>query len=574
MFEIKARAASGRVGRWTIGKHSITTPTLAVVVTPNSRIVSIEDIKKIGAEILITNAYIMKNSEHAEEIEKKGVHKFYGWDGPIYTDSGTFQMYSQGKFEITPEETLEFQKKIGSDIITPLDLFTLPNDSKQIAREKLKETLIRLKSARENIKDRALCGPVQGGAFMDLRKKAAIEVSKINPDIFAVGGIVPLMEQYRFSKLVDSILTAKMNLDPSKPVHAFGAGHPMIFSLLAAIGVDFFDSAAYAIFARQGRYLTVNGTRTASELHELPCSCPMCSENSARELAGDVSLLAKHNLYATFEEIRTVREAIYDGGLWELVEQRIRSHPALLEAYAAIGKYRKFIEANEPVSPGHSFFYLGRESMQRPIVFRVKNKLAKAEFSKTLETFNWLGIKVPLGLKMVYPFGQSVVPEHRRSGTVKPVEAARQILAYQYGIKLSRAKKLIARSTEIELSRNTGRLQRISDKGALLGTFRDSDGYFIPTFMFAKEIIKCLKGSYVVHVNKDVEQFVREGKNLFSKFVASADEGIRVGDEVFVLGSKNELLATGTALLNSREMASFKYGVAVDIRHSDKLNKQ
>ncbi len=567
MFEIKARAASGRVGKWQIGKHSITTPTLAVVVTPNSRIVSLKNIKKIGAEIIITNAYIMKKSEHAQEIQKKGVHKFYGWDGPIYTDSGTFQMYSQGKFEITPQETLEFQKSIGSDIITPLDLFTLPTDSKEIAREKLKETISRIRSAREIVQKQQLCGPVQGGAYIDLRKKAALEVSKASPDLFAIGGIVPLMEQYRFSKLVESILSARQNLDPSKPIHAFGAGHPMIFALLAAIGVDFFDSAAYAIFARQGRYLTVNGTKAISELHELPCSCPVCSENTARELAEDTSLLAKHNLYATFEEIRTIRQAIFDGSLWELVEERIRSHPAMLEAYQAIGKYRKFLEKSEPVSSKHAFFYLGKESLQRPVVFRAKNRLKEMKFTKKDETFNWLGLKVPIGLKMVYPFGQSIIPGQKKSGVAKPIDAAWQVISYQYQMPLLKAKKIISKDCVAEISRNTGRLQRLKNKDMLLGTFRGSDGYFIPTFEGAKEIVKQLHGAYTVHVNKDVEQLIREGKTLFSKFVAAADEKIRPGDEVFVVGSEGELLATGTALLNSREMTSFKYGVAVDIRH-------
>ncbi len=567
MFEIKARAAAGRIGRWQIGMHEIKTPTLAVVVTPNSRIVSLKDIKKIGAEIIISNAYIMKRSEQAEKIEKKGIHRFYGWNGPIYTDSGTFQMYSQGKFDITPEETVDFQKKIGSDIITPFDMFTFPADSKEIAREKLDETLLRLRGARKKVSNSLLSGPVQGGAFMDLRKKAAIEVSKINADIFAIGGIVPLMEQYRFSSLVDAVLTAKTSLDPSKPVHAFGAGHPMVFSLLAAMGVDLFDSAAYAIFARQGRYLTVSGTKSISELHELPCSCPVCSENAAKEIVSNVSLLAKHNLYATFEEIKTIREAIYEGNLWELVEQRVRSHPALLEAYWHMKKYREYLEAGEPVS-SHAFFYLGKESMERPIVFRAKNRIMQMRYSDKSPVFKWLGINVPLGLKSIHPFGQSVIPGQKKSGTVKPIEAVRQIISYQYGIPLSKAKKIILKRYAIELSRNTGRPQRVFCGNTLLGTFRDTDGYFIPTFDGAKELVPYLKGAYNVHVNKDVEQFIREGKSLFSKFVDSADEKIRPGDEVFAIGSRNALLATGTALLNSREMMSFKYGVAVDIRHS------
>lgn len=604
MFEIKARSAAGRIGSWQIGKHKITTPTIAIVVSPNTSAVPVSEIKKAGAELIITNAYIMKRSEHCEKIERQGVHAFYGWNGPIYTDSGTFQMYSQKKAEITPLETLEFQKKIGSDIITPLDLFTLPADSRPEAKKKLSETLQRIKEARRIVDaeagtgaGRLLCGPVQGGKYLDLRKKAASEVSEIRPDVFAIGGIVPLMEQYRFSELMDVILSARTAIDPSKPLHAFGCGHPMLFSLLVSIGVDVFDSAAYAIFAKQGRYLTSAGTKIAHELRELPCSCPICSSHTAREIASDVHLLAMHNLHATFGEIRAIREAIYEGMLWEFTEQRIRAHPALLEAYLRIKKYAEFLETQEPVSSKHALFYLGSETAIRPTFIRIKEKLRglagagrakngankgkKGKNNGEKNDFRWLSFKVPSGIKAVYPFGQSVLPSGKKSKAppVEPIECARASIAYQYCIEMRQAKKVFPTGCEIEVSKNTGRIRRIFEKSPkggsahagqnlILGTFRDSDGYFVPSIEGAKRILKLKKGEYSVAVCQEAEKYILEGKNVFSKFVVKAGDKIRPGDEVFITGKSGDLIATGTALLNAKEMLSFKYGAAVETRRA------
>ncbi len=101
MFEIKYRDACARICDWRFGKHKLVTPNIAIVVNPDKQIVTPKELKDIfGAEIIITNAYIIKKSRNAKNIEKDGMHKFYGWDGPIYTDSGTFQMYSHGSVTI------------------------------------------------------------------------------------------------------------------------------------------------------------------------------------------------------------------------------------------------------------------------------------------------------------------------------------------------------------------------------------------------------------------------------------------------------------------------------------------
>ena len=351
MFELIDRDAAGRICKWNIDKYQIKTPNIAIVVNPNRLIIPPKELKeKFKAEIIITNSFIIKQNEKIREpIEKNGLHKHLNWNGPIYTDSGSFQMFSQGVKDINQEEIISFQKKIGSNIITPVDMFTFPTDDKKTASKKLAETLKRIKTAKKLKEDRFLTGPIQGGLYTDLRKKACIELSKIQPDVFAIGGIVPLMEQYRYKELVDIILTCKQNLDSSIPIHAFGAGHPMIFSLLVAFGVDLFDSAMYSLAAQRDAYLTVNGTHQLTDLEYFPCNCPVCNKHSPQDLRDMQKeerqrLLAEHNLYVTFSEINTIRQAIKEDSLWELAQQRARSHPKLLEAFSfGLKKYGKYL---------------------------------------------------------------------------------------------------------------------------------------------------------------------------------------------------------------------------------------
>lgn len=566
MFEIKSRDAGGRICRWRFGKknkYTVNTPQIAIVVNPNNQIVPVRELKrKFGAEIVITNAYIARKSRHAEDIENKGLHKYFKWRGPIYTDSGTYQMHSKGKVDILPNETLEFQKIIGSDIITPLDLFTEPNDSLETAKEKLCETVSRIKEAREVVNEQLLVGPVQGGAYLSQRARAARLVSKIKPDVYAIGGIVPLMSQYRYRELIDVVMSVKMNLCADKPVHAFGCGHPMVFSLLVACGVDLFDSAAYALYAKDNRYMTERGTEHLGELRELPCECPVCTKYSPKEL--DERLLAEHNLYQTFKEIRTIRHAIHEGTLWELVEQRIRAHPRLIEAYRRMRKYNKYLETVVPITCKKAYFETGTESKYRPDVFRVKQRVGRMNCD---EGFVWLGINVPRGLCGTYPVGQCVLiddaGEYRKCADSR--DTVKTVLEYQYG---RGAEKIISKDVEIVHSKSTGRIRTVVKDGNLLGTLRAHDGLFIPTAYGAQEIMKHTPaGTYCVKIEDDAVPFAKEGKSAFCKFVVDGDDKIRPGDEVFVTDDKGEFISCGTALMNSREMKSFEEGVAVKTRH-------
>jgi len=565
MLELTDRDAAGRICKWTVGKHTIATPNICIVVNPNRMPVPIADLKKeFKADILITNSYIIRRSkEFSERAVKEGLHKMLGWDGPLYTDSGTYQMFSQGKADVAPEEIIEYQKKIGSDIITPLDMFTLPVDDLKTAKAKLALTLARIKSARVSQPDINLVGPIQGGRFLELRKKASIEVAKLNPDVFAIGGIVPLMMQYRFRDLADVILTCKSNLPAQTPIHAFGAGHPMVFALLTAFGCDLFDSAMYSLAAERGAYLTVSGTHQLSDLKEFPCSCPLCSRLEPKDVLKftekeRLAWLARHNLYATFEELRTIRTAIRENSLWELVQERARAHPNLLIALEhGLKTYPKLFQELDSVSKKSALMWGGAETAFRPEVVRAKEQLKRVPLKKLFrkEPFG----KVPSALKSVYPFGQSLTNRSEKSKKVKPAEVVSMSLDYQYG---KGAGKPFLKA-DVEVSRKTGRLRRLwSKKKELLGTFRPSDGFFLPSL----EGVRLLKANIkkVAVKDPDAAKFVSEGRAVFAKF-SSPGKGILPGEEVAVVhGGKT--IAVGKALLNSAEMRQMKRGVAIEVR--------
>ena len=145
MFEINKRDGLARLGKIKTKSGVLNTPTLLPVVNPKILTLSMEELKECGAQGIITNSYIIyKNSEIKEIAEKKGVHGLLNWEGPIMTDSGTFQSHVYGEIEMEPDVILDFQKKIGVDIGTVLDVFTEPGTRFEEAKKELDETQKRI----------------------------------------------------------------------------------------------------------------------------------------------------------------------------------------------------------------------------------------------------------------------------------------------------------------------------------------------------------------------------------------------------------------------------------------------
>ncbi|HYY91629.1 MAG TPA: tRNA-guanine transglycosylase, partial [Candidatus Dormibacteraeota bacterium] len=226
-------------------------------------------------------------------------------------------------------------------------------------------------------------GPVQGGVHIREVQRSAEEMSRRDFAIYALGSPTELMESQRYDVLVEMIIAAKKALPLSKPFHLFGAGHPVLFPFLVALGCDLFDSAAYALYARAGRYLTSEGTLLLGDMHEFACSCPACVNNSPMEMFTADSKereerLGRHNLWACFSEIRRIREAIRKGRLWELLESRARAHPSLMDCFDRICKHSELLEASTPVVKPHGIFHLSVSSEARPEARVYKSRVSRS----------------------------------------------------------------------------------------------------------------------------------------------------------------------------------------------------
>ena len=382
----------GRIGRFRTKSGLIETPLLFPVINPSLQPIKPDILEKdYGCKSLITNAYIINNN-FKEIAIKEGLHKFLNFKGSIMTDSGAYQLLIYKGVETTPEEIVRFQEAIDTDIATILDIPTGWGVTKKYAKYTVDETIKRAKDL-DNLTTRddlLWVGPVQGGKYLDLIAKSAKEMGKLSSfQIHALGSPTPIMEQYNFEILVDMIITAKMNLPADRPLHLFGAGHPIMFALAVALGCDLFDSAAYALFAREGRYLTESGTIRFDSMDYFPCSCPSCNNKdpeTVRNLPINEiqKLLAEHNLYASFSELRRIKQAIHEGRLWELLELRAYSHPSLLKALKKIVKYSDFLEKYSPVTKKSGIFFFNSLGLGRPEIIRYQQRL-NCNFSKPKE---------------------------------------------------------------------------------------------------------------------------------------------------------------------------------------------
>ncbi|WP_152039748.1 tRNA guanosine(15) transglycosylase TgtA [Salinigranum salinum] len=383
-FELRHVDAAGRIGELEIPRAGVTveTPALMPVINPNIETVSPARLEReFGAQVLITNSYIIRSTPALRERAlDEGLHAMLDFSGAIVTDSGSFQLAEYGEIDVTTPEIVAFQRDIGSDVGTPVDIPTPPDVSREQAERDLATTEKALTDAEAvDTGEMLLNAPVQGSTYSDLRERAARTAYGTDLDVFPIGAVVPLMNAYRYAEMIDVVAAAKRGLGADAPVHLFGAGHPMMFALVAAMGCDLFDSAAYALYARDDRYLTVRGTEHLADLDYFPCECPVCTSHAPGELretddAKRERLLAEHNLHVSYGELRRVKQAIRRGNLLELVDARARGHPAMVDGYRTLLDHADQLERADHVSKD-AFFSLSSESARRPEVVRHHDRL-------------------------------------------------------------------------------------------------------------------------------------------------------------------------------------------------------
>lgn len=381
-FQVHDKDLLGRVGTLTTKSGSFTTPHMFPVLDPNGPRIDRKIFEESDIQAVMTNAYLLGRSRDWKD--PVDVHTTLRFDRTIATDSGAYQILQYGKVGVKPREIVEYQEKINTDIGVILDVPTGFKAGLGHAHWTVDETIRRADEALKSVtrKDILWVGPVQGGTDLAEVERCALSMSKREFSIYALGSPTELMEGQHFEVLVDMIITAKQALPIEKPLHLFGAGHPAIFPFLIALGCDLFDSAAYALYARAGRYLTPDGTLLLEDMQEYACPCPACRDTSPTETlrldAGErEARLMQHNLTSCFVELRRIREAIRRGRLWDLLEMRSGAHPAFKKCFARIRKYAKVLRTYNPLVKPHGIFYFGSRSNDRPEVATYGSRLAQ-----------------------------------------------------------------------------------------------------------------------------------------------------------------------------------------------------
>ena len=625
-FEVRERDGLARLGRFSTPHGPVETPALLPVVHPDPKrqpLSPSEIRRRFGFPAVITSSYIVwRSPELTERAESTGIHGLLAFEGPVMTDSGAFQQHAYGHIEVDPERILAFQERIGSDIATPLDVFVEPDASYAEASHGVEVTLSRAREARAR-RPGLLAVPVQGAQYPDLRARAADGASVLG-DVLAIGGVVPLFEQYRFRELAGILTAVRPHLTPAAAVHLFGTGHPMTFAFAALAGVDLFDSSAYHKFARRGRLLFPEGTVAVDRIEETICRCWLCEEQplpQVRELPPEPRerAIALHNLLVSAEEMARVRQAIREGNLWELAEQRATAHPALRAGLTALAQASDVFDQTEPESR-RAFRETGPASFLRPAVQRWRRKRDQycldRPAAQALPHFPLIPAvleRIPVGdwpqgeprwefpapfgavpseLSELYPVGPALTEAEFREGgagsrsptgpsawvaralgrEVAPspawVEAWTQLqlaasLEWRYGRRVAEA--LMAEGLQGGRSRRTGRLRWALRERTPVFQF-GNDGVPRPTFT-GGELLRAhvpLPQERVV-VAGDAVPFVREGRSLFARFVEGADPNLVPGMTALLVDAQDSLLAVGRLLLAPHEMRRMHRGVAVRV---------
>jgi 7-cyano-7-deazaguanine tRNA-ribosyltransferase len=465
-FEVRETDLLGRIGRLAVGGKRVETPYLFPVIHPVSQTLELDTLAAMGFSGVMTNSYILYKRRR-EEALSLGIHKLLGFDGMVMTDSGGYQVLEYGDLDATYAEIAAFQSGMGSDLAVTLDKPTGYSWSRKYSlgtmEKSLNDAVATLKEFSGS--ETTWVGPVQGGLFEDLLRTSARTMVKEGFGMLALGSPVQVMENYRYAELVRMISATRSAIPYSVPLHLFGAGHPHTMAMAVALGCDTFDSASYILFAREGRYMTERGAVRLKEMKYLPCSCPVCTRTTVHgliELEPDelTRSLAIHNLHILKKELEGCKEAMVEGRLWDLVEEKAGAHPKLGEAFQEFAKSGRLMEAGTPPMKDKGLFVRGPLDGARPEVaiatrrlrdaVRRSSKTAVLIDSKEPLLVNRLGFKeevlpprgfdmyrthpdfgfCPLELDFVYPFTQTVSSSGRTAGLVEGAKGGLRKMGY------------------------------------------------------------------------------------------------------------------------------------------------
>lgn len=352
---INTDPSGARRGRFTTAHGIVETPAFMVVGTEGFfRAAMPRDIEEAGTQIALANTYHLSTAERLATVSRSGgIHRFMGWNGPILTDSGGFQVFSLPNKKITeegvtfsfkeketpiflsPERSIEIQKTLGSDIVMAFDeCIEYPATEEYVYRSVERTTRWAERCRNTPLSDHQfLFGIVQGGVYPELRTKSARELTAIPFEGFAIGG-VSVGEGHNLMK---SVVTHTAPLLPDdKPKYLMGVGMPE--DILEAVrgGMDMFDCVIPTRFARLGTLFTRTGKLRIMDRTfrkdkfplDTKCSCYTCRNYSRMVLrylffSSDPlawSLATIHNVTFYQDLMRDIRSAIEASRYGEFVD--------------------------------------------------------------------------------------------------------------------------------------------------------------------------------------------------------------------------------------------------------------
>lgn len=325
---------------------------------------SAEDLKTAGAQIVLSNAYHLYLRPGVECIEAMGgLHRFMGWDAPILTDSGGFQIFSLkekkkltaeglefkshldgSRHFLTPEKVVEIETRLGVDILMPLDeCIPYPADEARaraamlLTQSWLERSLTAWKTSGRP--ESHLFGIVQGGVHAHLRREAAQRVSQLDLPGWAIGGLSVGEPQEQMCEMLEATVP---ELPPDRPRYLMGVGYPDDLLLAVERGIDMFDCVAPTrngrngtLFTSQGKLLIRNAEFARDERPLDPdCGCFTCQHHTraylrhlfqAKEMLG-LRLASLHNITFFIQLLNRARFSIQAGTFLEFKNQFLRKY--------------------------------------------------------------------------------------------------------------------------------------------------------------------------------------------------------------------------------------------------------
>ena len=342
----KDNESRARLGKIVTNHGSIETPIFMPVGT-NATVKGIwqDQLKELNTQIILGNAFHLYLRPGLDIIKEfGGLHNFMKWDRPILTDSGGFQVFSiqskkimdegvmltspldGSKFVMTPELSMEIQMTLGSDIAMAFDECVKPGVEKDYIERSVDRTFKWARNCKEVHKGpQALFGIVQGGFFNELREKSAAQITSLDFEGYAIGGL-SVGEPLRITR---SVLAHTSGFLPEdKPRYLMGIGSPDLIISAVENGIDMFDCVLPTRIGRHGTALTSSGKvniksakyKLSREPLDIECDCKVC-QNYTRgylhhlftrdEMLGKM-MMSYHNIHFLLDFVRRIREAIVE----------------------------------------------------------------------------------------------------------------------------------------------------------------------------------------------------------------------------------------------------------------------